>query len=111
MTTPLANFPDRIPFVNLTDGTLSPSASRWLQRQLIPRVGGTDGLSNEELADLVRALSADVESLTATVAALGTHVTVIDGEIAVLQQQVDVLTVGEVLQVATAQPLAEMIFQ
>lgn len=112
MTTTLASFPDRIPFVNLSDGTLSSNASRWLQRQLIPRVGGSDGLSNKELEDLVRALSADVESLTVTVNALAAHVTDIDNEITLLQSQVDLLTTGEqVFQVAPAQDLAEMIFQ
>jgi hypothetical protein len=31
------------------DGTLTPEANRWLQRQLLERVGGSDAMTNQDL--------------------------------------------------------------
>lgn len=51
MTT-LAAWSARLPAVN-ADGTFTAEFIRWLQRQLIERVGGVDAMSNLELAQAI----------------------------------------------------------
>jgi hypothetical protein len=106
MSTPLSPWQARIPGVNLADGTFSPAFLRWLQRQLIPRVGGTDGLSNEELAALVSALSADVEALTIASAAQASALTALTGRVTALEADAD-----PIFQPFSSQHLLEMTFQ
>jgi|SRR6185295_19363085 len=105
----LALFQARVPFVN-SDGTPTPAALRW-QRQLINRVGGSDGLTNKELAELVSALAADVESLTTLVGTLNAEVLALSSDVTALTDQVAVVSVEMIFQPAQTQDLSEMIFQ
>jgi hypothetical protein len=101
--TSLSSYPARVPFVN-RDGTLSPDAVRWLQRQVVRQVGGATALTNAELTALVQSLSSSVETLMAGVAGLTEQVNTLNDEFAVVG-------VEEIFQPSAAQDLGEMIFQ
>lgn len=57
MTSKLSAWGARLVAVN-PDGTFTPDFVRWLQRQLVLRVGGETALTNQELAEALAALAA-----------------------------------------------------
>lgn len=100
----LASFSSRVSFTK-PNGTLTTEASRWIQREVLVRVGGPDSLTNAELAALVASLASDLLVLTAQVNAQGVQITALETEI-------EAVIVGEqVFQVAPADVLGEMSFQ
>jgi hypothetical protein len=58
MTSKVSPFGARIAFVDLTTGRLTDEAFRWLVREILKRVGGTEAMTNAELQAAIDALTA-----------------------------------------------------
>lgn len=103
MSTLIQPFAARSRFVT-QDGLLTDAAVRWFQYALLVRVGGTDALSNLELAEEIAALSAETSALEAQVAALEARVNTLESE---MQEAL----FEEVFQPAQVPEVFEMVYQ